>query len=331
MSETKKTKSTKKTVKKVEKPAETPEVAEVSKASEPAKGTKKLLKDNPRGEYFINQYTPPFCYELAGRTFVCAMDDGLDYTLRFIDKDTVEWNFENTEPKKDKYQCLKGDDTTYLVSYELEGTAQRTNHTFVIDLENQLVTRIIARIGDNPKYPYITNSFFEFGAIRQEDGSIAFKRHSYTDEMVGTVMQWCYGQKMTTVHVYYCTNFYRITYPRNRVQNEKDRERNDEMTAMVNSLPSSDEPATYIKIKNNMYLLNITEKNMEKLIGGKVPFRSNAMCFLQNYDHMYQVGRSFGTSTYPTGDVPTNIMFGAVGQFTEVEQEFIDFPNPFIT
>ena len=290
-----------------------------------------MLKDNPRGNYMIDQYKPPFCYELAGRRFVMAMDDGFDHTLNFLDGHCVEWNIGDGEPKKEKYECLKGDDTTFLVSMEISGCEKRMNHTFVIDLENMLVTRIIAKNGENPKYPYINNTYFEFGAIYKEDGSLEFRRHSHTSDMIGTVIQWCYGNKMTTVHVYYTTSFYRITYPRDRVQTEEERKKAEEMNAMVSALPSSDEPAVYIKIKPNMYLVSITEMNMEKIIAGKVPYRSNTMCFLQNYDRLYQVGRTFGAMTLPEGDVPLNLMFGAYGKFTEVEQEFIDAPNPFTT
>ncbi len=290
-----------------------------------------MLKDNPRGNYMIDQYKPPFCYELAGQKFVIAMDDGYDYTLNFIDKKHVAWNIGDTEPKTEEYECLKGDDTTFLVSFELKGTKLRTNHTFVIDLENMLVTRIIGIIGENPKYEYLNNTYFEFGAIYKEDGSLEFRRHSFTSDMIGTIMQWCYGEKMTTVHVYYTTNFYRITYPRDRLQTEEQRKKQEEMNAMVSALPSSDEPAVYVKIKPNMYLVSITEKNMEKIIGGGVQFRSNTMCFLQNYDRLYQVGRTFGTLTLPEGEQHLNLMFGAYGKFTEIEKEFVDAPNPFTT
>lgn len=290
-----------------------------------------MLKDNPRVTSMLTQYRPAFNYELAGKKFVIAMDDGHDVTLNFLDKKTVEWSIDGGTPKAESYECLKGDETTYLVTYAIEGAELRTNHTFVIDLENYLVTRCIGIIGENPKEPLLNNTYFEFGAIYKEDGSLEFRRHSFTSDMVGTVMQWCYGERMTTVHVYYTTKFYRITYPRDRVMTEEQLKRQEQMNAMVKELPSSDEPADYIKIKPNMYFVSITEKNMEKILHGKVGFRSNNLCFLQNYNRLYQVGRAFGTHSEGDKIFPTQMMFGAYGKFTEVEQEFIDAPNPFIT
>lgn len=285
-----------------------------------------MLKDNPRGNYGLDQFRPPLCFELTGKQFVFVMDDGVDYILRILDENNLEWNLEGKEPKREDFECLKADDTTYLLFFEIAGTERRTGHTFVIDLENMLVTRIIAVNGENPKFPYLNNSYIEFGAILKPDGSLTFQRHSYTDDMVGTCMQWCYGC-FSTVHVYYCTNFYRITYPRDGSQ---DPALSEGMDSLVRQLPSSDEPASYIKIKENMYLLNITERNMERLLGPKGLFRCDTMCFLQNYDRLYLVGRAFGNLTQDGEDSEIRMAFGAYGKFTEAPEGFFTDPNPYI-
>ena len=285
-----------------------------------------MLKDNPRGNYGLDQFRPPLCFELTGKQFVFVMDDGVDYILRILDENNLEWNLEGKEPKREDYECLKADDTTYLLFFEIAGAERRTGHTFVIDLENMLVTRIIAVNGENPKFPYLNNSYIEFGAILKPDGSLTFQRHSYTDDMVGTCMQWCYGC-FSTVHVYYCTNFYRITYPRDGSQ---DPALSEGMDSLVRQLPSSDEPASYIKIKENMYLLNITERNMERLLGPKGLFRCDTMCFLQNYDRLYLVGKAFGNLTQDGEDSEIRMAFGAYGKFTEAPEGFFTDPNPYI-
>ena len=286
---------------------------------------------NTYGAGGIAQYDMPQNYELVGRKFEFCMDDGIDYTLNFIDKQTLEWNYENENPQKASgYLCQKGDDTTFLVSYELEGTSLRTNHTWVIDLENQLVTRIHAVIGDHPKFEYLITPKYEFGAIKNENGeSPIYPRHGYTEDMVGNIVQWFYGSEMTTVHVYYCTDFYRITYPpekaASRVFNET-----------LAKLPSSDEPTAYIKIKEGMYLFSLTESNAEKLIGdtGAFPFRSNTMCMLQNYNRVYLVGRAFGTTMFDGNTNPLHISFSAFGRILQPTEEYIlkllTDPNPYI-
>ena len=284
---------------------------------------------NEYGPGSLNQYGPPQNYELIGQTFVFSMDDGIDYTLRFIDKMAVEWNFEGEAPQKAfDYHCVKGDDTTYLVSYELDKTKLRTNHTWVIDLENQLVTRKISVIGDHPKYPFLIRPKYEFGAIKQEGVELkTYPRHGFTTDVVGTVVQWTYGFDTSTVHVYHSSNYYRITYPPEkagtRVLNE-----------MMAKVPSSDEPARHIKIKEGMYLLTLTEANMEKIIGEGFGVRSDTMVFLQNYKHVYQVGDAWCTVTMNGRVGPLHLSFGAFGKILDPKEEYIlkmlTDPNPYI-
>ena len=262
----------------------------------------------------IKQFTPPACYELAGQRFELAMDDGYDFVLNIISGDKLEWSFAGEAPATADYMCRKADDTTYLLSYELTGAKPRVNHTFVLDKENMLVTRLLSKIGTNPKFPYLMKTDFEFGAIRTADKAVTlYPRHGFTSDMLGNVVTWRYGLDILATHVYYSTDFYRVTYPLSPDFTEEGVRGKHSFDAIVNSLPSTDEPAQYIKIKDGMYLFNITEKNGEKLLGEAMGFRSNTMCFLQNYKRVYQVGRSFGTSTTPAGDRETHIMFGAFG------------------
>lgn len=277
------------------------------------------------GRDSIVQYRPPLCFELAGKKFELVMDDGYDFFLDFKNERTIEWTRAGEEACTAGYECLKGDDTTFLVSYELENVVPRVNHTFVIDMENMLVTRIIARVGQNPRYPYLINTEFEFGAIRRKGRELTFKRHGYTSDMIGTAVQWTYSSTLTTVHVYYCANFYRLISPQDNPGDDW------AFTEYLGGLPSSDEPASYIKIKDGMYLFSLTEQNAEKLTQGRFMFRSNTLCFLQNYKRLYQVGRGFGTSTTPDGDLNTNITIGAYGKFAEVDPCFFTDPNPYVT
>ena len=288
-----------------------------------------LSEFNSYAQGAIAQYDMPQNYELVRQKFELAMDDGFDITLSFIDRKTIEWTVEGDSPQlSHDYLCSKGDDTTYLVSYELESVEKRTNHTWVIDLENQLVTRVLCVIGDHPKYEYLIKPKYEFGAIKC-DGKTppVYPRHGFTNDMMGNIVQWFYGSDMTTVHVYYASDFYRITYPpekaSSRVFNEA-----------LAKLPSSDEPAAYIKIKEGMYLLTITEYNMEKIVGAAMPFRSNSMTFLQNYNRVYLVGRTFGTRIDNGTVQPLHLTYSAFGKILHPEEEYITKmltdPNPFV-
>ena len=283
------------------------------------------------GGYSIDQYCPPTNFDLAGKEFVFIMDDGYDYCLKVVDEKTLEWNLAGEEPQQAGYLCQKGDETTYLLSYVLAGVSPQISHTFVIDLENMLVTRAISRMGLNPKDPYIVKTEFEFGAIDQEDLPLPIKRHGFTSDLIGTVVEWTYGAQLTCVHAYYCADYYRITYPRSKYIPDETMRENWPFNSFMSLLPSTDEPARYIKIKDGIYLFSLTELNQHRLIKDQVPFRSMNMLFLQNYKKLVQVGRSFGTMVENGLDKRVHINFAAYGRHTEVDEEFLNQPNPFLT
>jgi hypothetical protein len=153
--------------------------------------------------------------------------------------------------------------------------------------------------------------------------------------MSGNIVQWQYGSEMATVHCYYCSDFYRITYPRSG-QSKESTDMNDTFQEILAALPSADEPTQYIKIKEGMYLISLTERNGEKVLGAKMGFRSNTLCFLQNYKRCYDVGRGFGTSTQKDGgpDMLTHIMIGAYAKIIDATddglRDMMNAPNPYL-
>jgi len=281
------------------------------------------LRDYPRKEYSINQFTQPPCYELEGESFFFVMDDGYDYEMKFTGKDALTWNVAGEAPKSESYKCLKADDTTYMLRYEIGGSNPRAGHTWVIDLEQRLVTMLICRTGVNPKYPLLVYSHYDFGAIRVDGEALPFHRHSFTSDLIGTTVEWHWRPKMFTQHSYYCANYYRIALPRHSLARQS-------LSSPVNNTPSSDEPACYIKIKDNMYFFVLTEVYSERIDWETNRFRSNNMAFLQNYDRMYHVGRTFGTTMADGKPVPTNILFGAFGNPVELDPAFLNAPNPYV-
>ncbi|MDR0818485.1 MAG: MoaF N-terminal domain-containing protein [Oscillospiraceae bacterium] len=309
------------------------------------------------GALSIGQYCPPLSFELAGKKFDLKMDygeNGGDYTLNFLDEKKVEWSIKGGAPKVDEYKCLKGDDYTYLVSWCVKDPADpdapsKENHTWVIDKEQGLVTFLRCAKGENQYWPYLIESHFTFGAIREAGKTIGTKRHGFSDDVIGTCVQWTYGCELSTVHVYYNTNWYRITYPRDAVKSDQGAAQNDQLNSLLKDLPGSDEPSYYIKIKEGMYLISLTEQNMERYVGDKVGFRSDTLCFLDNYNRMYDIGRGYGTSTFSPGAIQTDgkapdeatlatspkegeifVMIGAYGKPGDVDDHFFTDPNPYL-
>ena len=310
-----------------------------------------LRSFRPQGGADITQYTPPLCFELAGEKYELQMDNGFDILLNFIDGKTLEWSWIGTpptfeawmavgaQPKKETYECLKADDTTYFLSYVLADVEPRVNHVWVIDKENMLVTRIFSAVGKNPRWPLLITPEIDFGAIKQDGVEFkSYPRHGYSADTVGNVVQWTYGSDLTTVHAYYDPFFYRITYPRDD-RTREGQQMSESMSQMVNQLPSADEPVQIVKIKDGVYLTSLTEINMEKVMGAKMGFRSDTLCFLQNFKKVFEVGRGFGTMTRMEGETeinsPIHIMIGTYGKIIDQSKDefwakFTTDPNPYL-
>jgi hypothetical protein len=287
------------------------------------------------GKLSIGQYCPPACYELAGKRIDLVMDTGEDTgdaVLNFAGETQVEWSIKGTGGlKTDKYECRKADDRTYLVTYCLEGKMPRENHTWIIDMEQGLVTFLRCPMGENRYWPYIIESHFTFGYIREEGKEhTGLKRHGFTDDVAGTSVKWTYGHAAATVHVYYSSNWYRITFAKDDTASKEALAMNEMFDEMMKKLPGSDEPAFYVKIKDGIYLVSITEQNMEKILGDKVGFRSDTLCFLDNWNHLYSVGRGFGTMTTDGKDREIFVMIGKYGSPVDVDEHLFTDPNPYL-
>ena len=287
------------------------------------------------GGLSISQYCPPACFELAGKRFDFVMDTGEHAggaILNFLNETEVEWSVMGGGAlKTDKYECRKADDWTYLVTYSIEGKTPRENHTWVIDREQGLVTFLRCSLGENTYWPYLIDSHFGFGYIKEEGKDHTDRRrHGFTDDVVGTGVKWVYGHDMATVHVYHSTNWYRITYPKSTATSAEVPDSVSGIRETMKLMPGSDEPAYYVKIKEGMYLVSVTEQNMEKILGDKIGFRSDTLCFLDNWNRMYSVGRGFGTMTTDGQDREIFVMIGKYAVPEDVDAHFFTDPNPYL-
>jgi hypothetical protein len=235
------------------------------------------------------------------------MDKGRDIYVDFISGHYLSWSEGDDMPKKYYYECIKGDETTYLVNFELFGIKPRTVNALIIDLEQRLVTLNKTTTDFNEKLPYLIQSDFDFGAI-EVDGLLLPKiRHGYTADLVGKRIQWSYNPYFSIVHVYYSPRYMRVTFPPGFAMPPV----SEEEAARWAEFPY-DEETVYIKIKKNMYSLNCVENNMTKF-GGV----GNNLFWLMDLERIRVVGRSFGRA--PSDLVHENYMFTAVGKFLKPE------------
>lgn len=240
----------------------------------------------------LSVFRPPLCFELTGKAFYMEFDDGYDRTVIFKDRKILSFGLVENE-QDFAYECLKIADDCYYINFEDPTMEPRTGITLVVDLQTELVTMALGRVGTNPKYPGIPSIDYIFGAIRRKDGTFSHSRHGYTTDLVGKSISWNYGY-FDIAHVYATEHFYRITFsPRGLARVYKGRPEMRSSSKMSYTEPGDtyEDYFTPIKIRDRIYLVGILETVKAKKIGN-----GNSILVLMNLDEMHDVGRSFGSN-----------------------------------
>ncbi|MBP0986110.1 MAG: MoaF N-terminal domain-containing protein [Oscillospiraceae bacterium] len=266
----------------------------------------------PRSYEGMSQYRPPLCFELVGKTFELVMDTGYDYELTFRDRKILSYGEKGKETREYEYDCLKADDDTYFVNFELTGSIPRAGQSFVLDMEQYLVTANYCTVGQNPRWPKMCKPEITFGAIRKEDGSLNAIRHGFTDEMVGSAIHWQYGN-LEVVHVYASERYYRLTQTKEGMEKLRT-EKPDvyERLSKRNVETIYEEPCNMIKVKDGIYIFECNEEMANRERGS-----GNDLFFLMNLNRMHDVGRSFG---YNGEGIPENYTYGAFGEYYDASE-----------
>ncbi len=300
------------------------EEAQVAAAPEQSKDEYYgIMKKKPEF-YGLSRYCPPFLFELAGKQFKLVMDNEEDFFVNFATGHTLEWStYSQMERRREYYECTKIDELTYFVNFELTDYSPRTNITLILDMENRLVTFVRTYTGFSKKYPYLVESDFDFGAIDLPGYPLPLERHGYTADLVGKRINWTYAPHMSIVHVYYCTNYIRATFmPGERpMMREVTPEEREEMERFP-----YDEPTTYIKIKEGIYVVSVIEQHRSRR--GDT---GNSLLFLMDLVSVHDVGRSFGNTPPSSGAIePENYLFAAFGEFVYSDGELEAKENPYL-
>ena len=274
----------------------------------------------------MSQYKAPLCFELTGRRFEICLDNGYYYEVKFLDRKTLTWGFLEGEKHVYAYECLKGDEDTYYVNFELTGEKYRSCVTIILDTEQSLVTACFSKVGHNPRYRLLPSVDYVFGAIRRADGTLPEIRHGYTTDMMGKAICWRYGT-LTIVHVYCTEHYYRLDF--NRKEMERMMAENPErFRAMRERRREADtshlyeDEGVFIKIKDGLYVFGALEALRAKQKGS-----GNSLFFLIDTKRVHDVGRSFG---YNGDGEPENYTFGAFGEFYDASEMLSRKPTEFI-
>jgi hypothetical protein len=213
-------------------------------------------------------YRAPLNFELAGREFKLVFDDNTGATLRGNSGDSLTWHEKGGEPRTEYYECAKIDELTYFVNFEFDGLKPRTNITLVLDLEQNLVSKITTRTQFDPQFPILCDNNVVFGAIATPGLPLPAIRHSFTRDLIGKRIYWHYSPELEIIHVYYNEHRQCVTFPEGKGWGNVPV---DEWNALLEAYPY-DEPAWYVKIKERIYLVSVIEQNMVRRgWGGEQP------------------------------------------------------------
>lgn len=271
-----------------------------------------------------DKYLSELNHELAGRSFRVLMDDGEERLYSFVTGSAVLLGLKAKPMKWYEYKCLKADDQTYMAAIELADEPVRTCSTLILDLENNLVTEVLTKVGSIPSMPRRAVTSYQFGAIAADDRPLTRKRHGYTDELVGLKVNWYYSTGFVNTHLYYHPMYYRCQayYIPDSVSGMV---AEDLKTGGKKEIPEffTDEEARYIRIKNGMYLISFMEDNINRrdpLSGG-----SNLL-ILYNMKEGFNVGRAYNLDH---DQKPVFGMFRAYADITDTVTGLEDLPSPY--
>lgn len=151
----------------------------------------------------LSQYRVPLSFELAGRHFHVVLDDGREFSLNFLDGETLQWAEKGQPYVWDTYECLKGDETTYLVHVQPECGKGKINHNWILDTAQRLVTFVLLEEGYNPEFPKLIRTTPFFGVIKVPGRALPEKRHHLSKRMVGRHIFWHYNPGFSIQHIYH--------------------------------------------------------------------------------------------------------------------------------
>lgn len=140
---------------------------------------------------------------LAGKVMTMRYDGGLSMAYRFDDAQTLHWRREGTGGwTSARYQAWESMPGVIMFGHLLEGAPNHDGHILVADFRQGLVTCLNGYLNT----PYFANEAgvrTMFGVIDMP-GLIAphYRRHHFTDELLGHVLSWHYSPGLTSMHLY---------------------------------------------------------------------------------------------------------------------------------
>ncbi len=287
----------------------------------------------------LSQYRGPFNFELAGKHFHFVMDDGREFSFFFPDGETVQWAEKGKPYVWDSYECLKGDDTTYFVTFRPESGEGRFTYNWIIDTAQRLVTFDLMEERYDPDYPRLVRNTPFFGAIKVPGRPLPERRHHLSSRMVGEHIFWHYNPGSTIQHLYHAPNCIRANTGDGLTPAETMRIRLADLLASSDPAvvaeaektiagyelrqtyyPFYEEPSYHIWINDHLNLLCFAEEIMSRRSPGH-DVGGGGILLLQDVERLIDVGVCFNVGEY--------YMVTAYGDPNDKPDPVDELPSPY--
>ena len=214
----------------------------------------------------------------AGKTLAFRGDDGYAVLYSFVTDTELMYRFEG-EPEwhTEAYRATMLDDGLVILGHYRTGANPPGSHVLALDFKNGLATCIDARVGS--KYDiHDVSPNYHFGVLETE-GVVPLRiyRQGFTDELLGRAFTWTYSDAMSSIHIYNAPHSYSWTIIANAAAGTPGNRAGG---------PVWSSPCEYIKLRDDVYIMNWIEHKWEGLMG----------CACMNLRIMHDCGFTFGVS-----------------------------------
>jgi hypothetical protein len=139
---------------------------------------------------------------LGGKSFTLRYDGGPVMDYRVADAETLEWRKDGGAWTKARYQAFEAAPGVFTFGHLLEGEPDHDSHMIAADFDHGLVTCFNGHLNT----PYFANEAgckVLFGVIEMPGLTPPkYRRHGFTDELLGRVLSWNYQPGLTSMHLY---------------------------------------------------------------------------------------------------------------------------------
>ena len=232
--------------------------------------------------------------QCVGKKLFFRDDNGFAIEYSFTGVHDLEYRMEGEENwHKEIYRSSQLDDNLVILGHFRTGSKPPKCFILALDFANGCATCIDAVIGGKYETRDVTPTY-HFGYIDMEGLTPPrLMRHGFTKELLGRSFTWTYSDFMTSQHIYNSPHSYSWTIFNNC-------DPGSPANRAGGFVWSS--PCWYIKLRDNVYIMNWVEEKWEGIMG----------CAAMNLKMMHDCGFSFGV--VPTGEFVVLDTMGALAR-----------------